>query len=124
MASTTYLGNKYLNIYKNTAFTGIATVYLALYTVAPTVAGGGTEVSGGSYARQSVTLGTPASQSVTNSADITYTAMPACTVVAVGLFDASTAGNLLEFATLTTSSTLASGDSFVISTGQLTLGVS
>ena len=33
----------------------IPTLYLALYTAAPTDAGGGTEVSGGSYARKSIT---------------------------------------------------------------------
>ena len=37
------------------AGTGPATLYVALFTSAPTDAGGGTEVSGGSYARAAVT---------------------------------------------------------------------
>lgn len=40
------------------AFTAPATLYLALYTVAPTDNGGGTEVTGGSYARKAVTNNT------------------------------------------------------------------
>jgi hypothetical protein len=36
-------------------YTRPGTLYIALYTVAPTDAGGGTEVAGGSYARVAVT---------------------------------------------------------------------
>jgi len=39
----------------NTAYTAPTIVYVALYTVAPTDAGGGTEVTGGAYARVAVT---------------------------------------------------------------------
>lgn len=53
-----YLENKVLDhVYRNVAYTAPTGTYLALYTVAPTDAGGGTEVTGGGYARQAITFG-------------------------------------------------------------------
>lgn len=90
------------------------TWYVALYTVAPGEGGGGTEVSGGSYARQAVTFtvsGTAPTQAA-NSAAVEFPTASASwgTVVAAAIFDASTSGNLLAFADLTTSKTIDSGD--------------
>ena len=49
-----YLEDKVLDhVFGGNAYTAPSTLYVALYTVAPTDTGGGTEVSGGSYARQS-----------------------------------------------------------------------
>ncbi len=50
--------------------TPLAHVYLALYTVTPSAAGGGTECSGGGYARIDTVgkWGTPSAGSVTNNA--------------------------------------------------------
>lgn len=88
--------------------------YVALYTVAPGEGGGGTEVSGGSYARQSVSFtvsGTAPTQAA-NSAAVEFPTATASwgTVVAAAIYDASTAGNMLAFANLTTSKTIDSGD--------------
>ena len=48
-----YLEDKVLDhVFGGTAYTAPTTLYVALYTVAPTDTGGGTEVSGGAYARQ------------------------------------------------------------------------
>lgn len=90
------------------------TWYVALYTVAPGEGGGGTEVSGGSYARQAVTFtvsGTAPTQAA-NSAAVEFPTASASwgTVVAAAIFDASTSGNLIAFADLTTSKTIDSGD--------------
>jgi hypothetical protein len=50
-----YLEDKVLDhVFGGNAYTAPTTLYVALYTVAPTDTGGGTEVSGGAYARQSV----------------------------------------------------------------------
>lgn len=57
---------------RNSAYTPPATVYLALYTVAPGEATAGTEASGGSYARQAITFGAAAGGQVQNSAPITF----------------------------------------------------
>lgn len=113
-----YLENKLLDLVLGAAaFSAPGTVYLALYTAAPTDAGGGTEVSGGSYARAAVTNNAtnwPAASagSKSNGAAISFTPATASwgTVVAVGIFDAPSAGNLLYWADLTTSKAIGAGD--------------
>jgi hypothetical protein len=98
-----------LNWLKGTAFPAPpSAVYVGLFTVAPAEDGTtGTEVSGGGYARQAVTFGAvsqlpsgPAQMS--NTADINFpvATAPWGTIVAIGLFDASTAGNLLYYASI------------------------
>lgn len=112
-AKSNYLENAILNhVLRNTALTSPATVYVALYTVAPTDAGGGTEVTGGSYARQAVTFAAPASGVCTNSGAVTFPTASANwgTVVAMGVFDAVSAGNLLYYGNLTVSKILDTGD--------------
>jgi hypothetical protein len=109
---------------RGTAFTPPATVYVALFTAAPTDAGGGTEVSGGGYARQSVTFGAPsgtAPTQIANSADVTFPVATASwgTVVAFGLFDASTAGNLLAWDNLTASKQIDVNDQAKFAAGDL-----
>jgi hypothetical protein len=126
MSVADYYENKILDhMLRAQAFTPPSTVYVALYTTAPTDAGGGTEVSGGSYARQPVTFSAASGGSIINSADITFPQATADwgTIVAVGLFDASTAGNLLWYGNLTTSKTVNSGDIFTISAGNLTVSL-
>jgi len=117
-----YLENWIIDhILRAVAFTPPATIYLALYTVAPTDAGGGTEVSGGAYARQSFTLTAASAGASSNSADITFPQATADwgTVVAVGILDALTAGNLLMWSLLDASKTVASGDTFKINVNDL-----
>lgn len=99
--------------------------YVALYTVAPGEGGGGTEVSGGSYARQSATFtvsGT-APTTASNSGAIEFPTATANwgTIVAAGIFDASTSGNLIAFADLTASKTIQSGDVLRFNAGTLTI---
>jgi hypothetical protein len=91
---------------------------LALYTVAPGEAGGGTEVTGGSYARTAVTFSV-SGDTATNSAAVEFPAATANwgTVVAVGVFDNSSA--LVAYANLSTSRTVNSGDVFRIPSGDL-----
>jgi hypothetical protein len=102
-------------------------MYVGLYTAAPTDAGGGTEVSGGSYARVSVSFSVSGTGTLcTNSAAVEFTAATASwgTIVAVGVFDASTAGNLLAWADLTVNKTIDTGDIFRIPTGDLDITLS
>lgn len=98
MALSHYLANKLLDhTLRNVAYTSPSTVYLALFTTMPAADGtGGTEVTGGSYARQAITFGAAAAGVATNSTVETFSAMPAATVVGAGLFDALAAGNLLH----------------------------
>ena len=73
------------------------TRYLALFTAAPSDSGGGTEVSGGGYARQSFTSAAAASGATSNDSAVSFTASGANfgTVTHVGVFSASPGGNLL-----------------------------
>lgn len=101
--------------------------FLALYTAAPSDAGGGTEVSAGGYARQAIAFGAAATPGGTtsNTAAVEYTASGAAygTVTHIGIFDASTSGNLLWHGAMTTSRTIGDGDtlSFAIGDVELTL---
>ncbi len=67
---------------------------VALFTAAPTVSTGGTEVVGGSYARQPMTLATPGSGASSNTANVAFVNMPACTVLACAICDGVT-GDIL-----------------------------
>lgn len=99
--------------------------YVALYTVAPTESGGGTECSGTSYARQSATFtvtGT-APTTASNSAAIEFPTAGGSwgTIVAAAILDASSSGNMIAFADLTTSKTIDTGDVLRFNTGALTI---
>lgn len=107
-----------------TAYT-MPTTYLALFTAAAGEAGGGTEVSGGSYARVALSgkIGAASSGSSTNSSTITFPTATGSwgTVVGWGIFDASSAGNLIVYGDLTASKTVASGDTLVFNASNLTV---
>lgn len=119
-----YLENKLLDHFLGTtSYTMPSTIYVALYTVAPDDTGGGTEVTGGSYARQTATFDSAASGATQNSADIDFVNMPSCTVVAVGIHDALTSGNLLVHGTLTANKSLDAGDTLRIATGDLDISI-
>lgn len=124
-----YIENKLLDLlFSNAAYSIPGTLYMALFTAAPSDSGGGTEVSGGSYARVAVTNNNtnfPAASggSKSNGTTITFPTATAAwgTVVAMGIFDASSSGNLLAWATLTTAKTVASGDTPSFAAGALVI---
>ena len=99
--------------------------YVALYTSAPSDAGGGTEVSGGGYARKTVAFAaaTSGAGTTSNSGDVSWTASGAAfgTVVAIGIFDAASSGNLLWHGNMTASKTIADGDTLEFSAGNIDL---
>ena len=99
--------------------------FLALYTAAPSDSGGGTEVSGGGYARQAIAFGAAATPEGTtsNTAAVEYTADGAAygTVTHIGIFDASTGGNLLWHGAMTTSRTIGDGDTLSFAEGDVVL---
>lgn len=120
-----YLENKLLDhVFMNTAFTQPSNLYVALFTVAPSDSGGGTEVSGGSYARVSTASGdwsTASGGSLSNSVKITFPTATADwgTVVAFGVFDASTGGNMISWGDLTSSKAVNNGDTAEFDIGDL-----
>lgn len=119
-----YLENALINgTLRGTTFTAPASVFVSLHTADPTDAGSGTEVSGGSYVRQAATFGAPSNGVSTTTADITYPQATASygTVSFIGIFDASTSGNLLYHTALDTAKTIDTGDIFKIAAGSLTV---
>jgi hypothetical protein len=94
-----------------------------LYTTDPGEGNTGTEVSGGSYARVSVSFGAPSNGVSTNSASVTFPTATGTwgTVTHIGILDALTGGNLLYYTPLDASKSIASGDVFTISTGNLSV---
>lgn len=127
-ALSNYLENKLIDhIFRGTSYSPAGPYYFALFTAAPSDSGGGTEVSGGSYARVSVTKGdtsftgthgtTTGVSSGTNgtTSNAAIIAFPAPTanwgsITHVGIFDASSGGNLLIYGALTTPKTVNNGD--------------
>tara|TARA_R110000764_G_C10869365_1_gene367616 strand:- start:190 stop:570 length:381 start_codon:yes stop_codon:yes gene_type:complete len=94
--------------------------YVALYTATPNDAGGGTEVSGSAYARQSVAFSV-SGNTASNTGAVEYPTSTGSygTVSHVGVFDASTGGNLLAYSALNVSKAIATGDVFRIPAGDL-----
>lgn len=111
---------------RNTSYTSPATVYVALFTTDPTDAGTGTEVSGGSYARQSVTFAAPSNGLSASNADVTFPQASASwgTVGWIGIYDALTTGNLLYHTALNAAKAIDTGDIFKIASGSLTAQLS
>ncbi len=95
------------------AVTRPSSFYVALFTSNPDEDASGTEVStsGTAYARQSVAF-TVSGNTASNSAAIEFPTATASygTVTHIGVFDASTAGNLIAYAALSTSKAIDTGD--------------
>lgn len=103
-------------------FTPIATLYLALYTAAPSDSAAGTESTGGSYARQSIAFDDPAGTGDSaNSGAQTFTNMPASTVTHASIMDASTAGNMFMHGALTSGQVFAGAENFTFAIGEVDL---
>lgn len=123
-----YLENALINhILRNTAYTDPTSVYLALFTTALGDDDSGTEVSGGSYGRVTLTgaFDAPASGATANTSQISFTQATASwgTVTYCGLYDASTAGNLLFWGQLSASQQVDNGDTFSIAAGDLDISL-
>lgn len=121
MNISNYLAQSLLNaVFRGESYTTPTTVYLALYTSDPTAADTGSEVGGGAYARQPITLSAPVAeggkQTIKNTDDIEFDVATADwgTVTHVGIRDAATGGNLLYFGPLETPRSILSGDRFVV----------
>lgn len=123
-AVSVYLGNALLNaVLRNTGYASPATVYLACYTSNPTANDTGTEVTGGSYARPSITFAAPSGGTSVNNADVSIPGMPAITVTHLAIRDAASAGHLLFYGALSTPRTLTAGDSFIVRAGDLNAAI-
>lgn len=126
-----YLEDKILDhVFGGGDYTRAGTVYISLFTVTPSDTGGGTEVTGGSYARAIVTNNAtnfPASSggAKSNGTEIAFVTATGSwgTVLAFGIHDASTAGNLLAWGDVTPSKAIASGDTAKFAIGDLDITI-
>jgi len=114
------------HVFGGNAYTAPGTLYLALHTANPDEDGSGAEVStsGTAYARQTVAF-TVSGNTATTSAAVEYATATANfgTVTHVGVWDASTSGNLLAYAALTSSKTIETGDVFRVPAGDLDISL-
>ena len=116
--------NALLDALVGTASYSVTTpIKVALVTVIGTDSAAGTEVTGGSYARQSVTFGSASGGSISNSGALNFTSMPACTVVGVDIYDSAGTPKRLAYGPLTANKTVSAGDTFQIAAGSLTLSL-
>lgn len=110
-------------------FTSPANLYIGLFTTAVNDDASGTEVSGNAYARTAVSFDAadqPSTgyTSASNSATVTFPTASGGnwgTISHIGIFDASTSGNLLFHGALTSSKVVNDGDTFQIQASNLTI---
>ena len=126
MSFSDYLEEKVLShVFTNTSYTAPTTVYVGLFTAAPSDTGGGTEISTSStgYARQSAAF-TVSGTSPTKAANSSAIDFPTATadwgsITHLAVFDAATGGNMLAFSAATTAKTINNGDILRIPAGSL-----
>jgi hypothetical protein len=121
MSFSNYLETELLDhVFAGNAYSSPAAVYVGLFTSNPDEDGSGTEVSGGSYARQAGSFSVSGNTATTSAAIEFPTATASWgTISHIGIYDASSAGNLLAYAALSASKAIASGDVFRIPTGDI-----
>lgn len=139
-AMSDFLENKLIDqLFRGQAAPTTTTLYVGLLTAAPSDAGGGTEVSGNSYARVAVTsslanwAGTQSAGSTTassgtggqtsNNAAITFPTPSGTwgTVTHFGIYDATSGGNLLFWGALTISKTINQSDTVTFPAASLSI---
>lgn len=97
---------------------------LALCTAVGTATAAGTEVSGGSYARQTIAWTTSAGAGISNSGIVSFASMPAATVTSLDIFDNNGTPRRCWFGTLASSKTTSSGDTLSFAVGAITIALS
>ena len=130
-AASNYLENKLLDHvlrYSAAPYTGVSTLYVGLFTAdtgletnSPSA-----EISGNGYARKAVTFAAASSGSSATNAAVTFDPATGTwgSITHVAVMDASTSGNVLFWGAVTTAKTIENGDTFQISSGNLTISLS
>ena len=122
MPKSYYADNSMLNLWlRATPLAPPAATYCALFTVAPTQLGGGTEVSGNGYARQAIVWGAPSNGVCLNTNDVVFPIATADwgTITSFAVFDQPAGGNLLYYANLSSSRYIYLNDQVRFPIGQL-----
>lgn len=130
-AMTDYLENELIkHIFRTGSFTKPTSLYIALFTAAPSDSGGGTEVTATGYSRQALNpldanwAATSGTNGVTSNVSAinfgTWSTGPT-TVTHLAIMDASSGGNMLFHGALAASKTVGAGDSFSLPAGNVTV---
>lgn len=134
-AASNYLENKVLDhVLRNTSFSQPGALYVALFNNtsgnAATNLEAGTltdevSTSGTAYGRKTISFAAASSGSAASNATVTFDAATASwgTVTHVAIVDAATSGNVLFWGALTASKSVAAGDTFQISSGNMTVSL-
>jgi hypothetical protein len=129
-AASDYLENKVLDhVLTATAYTQPATRYLALFTAVTGLETNSpsAEVSTSStaYVRKAVTFAAASSGTSATNATVTFDAATGNwgTITHVAVMDAESSGNVLFYGAVTTSKTIETGDTFQVSSGNLTISL-
>jgi len=108
---------------------GVATLTITgplrcrLMTAAGSDSAAGTEVTGGSYSAQTIVFSAASAGATSNSGALSYTSMPACTVVGVEIWDSTGTPKRLWYLPLSSSKTLQAGDTFSLAVGAVTVSL-
>ena len=120
---STYLSDKYLDCLVNASGFNVAAVYIQLHTGDPGSAG--TANVAGNNVRKAVSFAAASAESKASSADITWTSVSTTETYAyVSLWDASSSGNYLWSGPLTAPESVSAGNTFTLTSGLLTVGLS
>lgn len=123
-ALTTTLDNKLLDhALLTTSYTPSTPLKLRLMTANGSASAAGTEVTGGSYTPQTIAFSAASSGSASNSAEITFSAMPGVTVVGLEIWDSAGTPIRQWWGALTSSKTVASGDDLKFPAGSVILSL-
>lgn len=113
---TTQIANAWLNVLRGTTFTGIANIYVKLHTGDPG-ASGASNAAAGSTTRPAITWSAASSGALamTGTAPSWTNGGTSETLSHISFWDASTAGNFLGSAALSSSQAWASGNVYTLS---------
>lgn len=116
--------NQLLDALVGTAsYTVTTPIKLALSTTSGSDTAAGTEVTGGSYARQTIGFDSATGGSISNNGVINFTVMPACTVVGIEIYDSNGSPKRLAYGSLSASKTVAAGDTLQFAISSITLSL-
>lgn len=119
-ALTATLDSKILDhVNLTTSYTPTSPLKLRLMTANGSASAAGTEVTGGSYSPQTIAFAAASGGSAAHNADITFSGMPACTVVGLEIWDSAGTPVRLWWSALSASKTVSAGDSISFPSGSI-----
>ena len=119
-ALTATLDNKILDhVNLTTSYTPTSPLKLRLMTANGSASAAGTEVTGGSYSPQTIAFAAASGGSAAHNADITFSGMPASTVVGLEIWDSAGTPVRLWWGALSASKTVSAGDAISFPSGSV-----